>query len=107
MDIGEGGEAIQVGGAAGGTLAVYSAGLGMDQRLLIGEDADAGGEALGEVAACHPIGDDMVGLPGQQHLHVHSAGHRRLERIQQHVVGHEVRVGQQDVVLGAIYRLKV
>src|SRR5262245_5729889 len=79
----------------------------MNHGLLVAEDADAGRQALREVAAGDPVSDHMVRGPGQQDLHVYTTGRRGFERVEQDVVWHEIRVGQVDVVFRTVNGLDV
>src|SRR5262249_11122484 len=98
---------VEVGRADGRPLPVDRGGIGVDHGVLKPEDAYALAQACSEVAARQPVGGGVVGLPGQQHTHVDATLRRLDQRREDHAVGDEVRVGQVDVVLGAVDRLQV
>src|SRR5579883_191113 len=51
-----------------------------------------------------PVGDDMVGLPGEKDAHIDAANDGCLERVNEYLVGDEVGRREEDTLLRLINR---
>ena len=92
-------QAIQIARSNGRPLPIDGTGLGVQHRVAVSKNANPTFQTVRKVAMGHPVCQNVVGLPRNQHPHIHATADRLLEGIDEHMIGDEVGGGEQNRVL--------
>ena len=71
----------------------------MQHGIPVAKNTNAALQAIRKVAMRNPVRHHVVGFPWNQHTHIHTTLDSGLQCIQQHVIGDEVRGGEQNRLL--------